>query len=56
MHVPYCGLAIMEEMSGIHTGVEDPWGPHMAKWGQQALKPHQAQAIDNAAKLVADIV
>jgi acetoin utilization deacetylase AcuC-like enzyme len=55
MHAPYCGLAIVEEMSGIRTGVEDPWAPHMAKWGQQALQPHQAQAIDNAAKLVANI-
>ena len=42
MYVPYCGLAVMEELSGIRTAVEDPWAPHMAKWGQQALQPHQA--------------
>lgn len=55
MYVPYCGLAVMEEMTGIRTGVDDPWGPHMAKWGQQDLQPHQEQAIAAAAKLVANI-
>ena len=54
-YVPYCGLAVMEEMSGITTGVEDPWGPHMAKWGQQDLQPHQAQLIAKAAELLSGI-
>ena len=49
MYVPYCGLAVMEELTGIRTAVEDPWKPHMAKWGQQALQPHQQQAISAAA-------
>ena len=55
MYVPYCGLAVMEELTGIPTGVEDPWAPHMAKWGQQSLQPHQEQAIAAAAALVANI-
>jgi acetoin utilization deacetylase AcuC-like enzyme len=55
MYVPYCGLAVVEEMTGFRTGVEDPWAPHMKKWGQQALQPHQAQAIAEAAKLIANI-
>ena len=55
MYVPYCGLAVLEEMSGIRTHVEDPWGPHMAKWGQMGLQPHQEQAIAAAAKLVEHI-
>ena len=55
MHVPYCGLAVIEEMTGIRTGVEDPWAPHMTKWGQQSLQPHQELAIGEAAKLVANI-
>ncbi|MCB1379978.1 MAG: class II histone deacetylase [Alphaproteobacteria bacterium] len=55
MYVPYCGLAVLEEMTGIRTHVEDPWGPHMAKWGQQALQPHQLAAIDAAAALVGRI-
>jgi acetoin utilization deacetylase AcuC-like enzyme len=52
MYAPYCGLAVLEEMSGHRTGVEDPWGPHIAQWGQQALQPHQSAAIDAAAGLL----
>jgi hypothetical protein len=55
MYVPYCGLAVMEELSGIRTNVEDPWAPLMAQWGQMGLQPHQVQAIDAAAKLVDSI-
>ncbi|MFC3087323.1 class II histone deacetylase [Tabrizicola soli] len=52
MYAPYCGLAVLEEMSGHRTGVEDPWGPHIAHWGQQDLQPHQSAAIDAAAALL----
>jgi len=52
MYVPYCGLAVMEELSGIRTHVEDPWAPLMANWGQMDAQPHQLAAIDRAAKLV----
>jgi acetoin utilization deacetylase AcuC-like enzyme len=52
MYAPYCGLAVLEELSGHRTPVNDPWGPHIAAWGQQALQPHQATAIDAAAVLL----
>jgi acetoin utilization deacetylase AcuC-like enzyme len=52
MYVPYCGLAVMEELTGIRTDIEDPWKPHMATWGQQALQPHQQEAISAAARLI----
>ncbi len=52
MYAPYCGLAVLEEMSGHRTAVNDPWGPLMAAWGQQALQPHQAAAIDAAVTLL----
>jgi hypothetical protein len=55
MYVPYCGLAVLEEMSGIKTPVEDPWAPLMAGWGGQDLQPHQAALIDQAARLVEGI-
>jgi acetoin utilization deacetylase AcuC-like enzyme len=55
MYVPYCGLAVIEEMADVRTLVEDPWAPLMAKWGQQALQPHQAALIDQAAELVGRI-
>jgi acetoin utilization deacetylase AcuC-like enzyme len=55
MYVPYCGLAVIEELSGVRTKVEDPWGQPMSQWGQMALQPHQAQAIAAAAELVGNI-
>jgi acetoin utilization deacetylase AcuC-like enzyme len=55
MYVPYCGLAVLEEMSGTKTHVNDPWAPLMANWGGQALQPHQQAVIAAAAQLVKDI-
>jgi acetoin utilization deacetylase AcuC-like enzyme len=52
---PYCGLAVMEELSGIRTQVADPFLPIMQAWGHQDLQPHQAQAIDRASALLARI-
>lgn len=52
MYVPYCGLAVLEELSGWRTGIEDPWAADASCWGQQGLQPHQRAAIDAAAKLL----
>lgn len=54
-YAPYCGLAVLEEMSGIRTHVKDPWAPLMAEWGQQGLQPHQTAAIDAAVGLLDSI-
>jgi acetoin utilization deacetylase AcuC-like enzyme len=51
-YVPYCGLAVLEEMSGVKTAIADPWAPLMADWGQQDLRPHQATAIARAERLL----
>ncbi len=51
-HVPYCGLAVMETLSGIRTDVRDPWMAQMRAWGQQALQPHQEAAIARSAALL----
>lgn len=55
MYAPYCGLAVLEELSGHRTHVQDPWAPHIAAWGQQDLQPHQAAAIERAAAMLGDI-
>lgn len=55
MYVPYCGLAVVEEMVGVRTHIEDPWAGPMAKWGQQDLQPHQQMAISAAAKFLENI-
>jgi acetoin utilization deacetylase AcuC-like enzyme len=49
---PYCGLAVMEELSGRRTGVADPFLDMVKGWGEQNLQPHQALAVDAAAALV----
>jgi acetoin utilization deacetylase AcuC-like enzyme len=54
-YVPYCGLAVVEELSGFKTSIDDIWAPLLANWGQQGLQPHQAAAIDKAERLVGNI-
>ena len=54
-HVPYCGLAVLEELSGCRSHIDDPWLPLMSNWGQTELQPHQVMAIDRGAALVGRI-
>lgn len=49
---PYCGLAVMEELSGIKTAIGAPFLPIMLNWGWQELQPHQRVAIKKAAALL----
>lgn len=51
-YVPFCGLAVLETMSGIRTAVVDPLTEHMDKWGWQAMQPHQDGVIRQAEELV----
>lgn len=46
-YVPLCGIAVIEEMSEITSGVRDPYGG-TAKVPNQLLMPHQRAAIDQA--------
>ncbi|WP_199286776.1 class II histone deacetylase [Nocardioides houyundeii] len=46
--VPFCGLAILEELSGARTGVLDPFLAAIQGYGQELL-PHQEAAVDRAA-------
>jgi len=52
-YVPYCGLAILEEMAGVRTGLEDPLLDLLAAFGGQELQPHQDAVIQKAAQLAA---
>ncbi len=52
---PFFGLAICEELSGIRTGVSDPFEPLFAGLGQQELQPHQDAAVKLAEGLLAGI-
>ena len=48
-YVPFCGLAVLEALSGVTTGVRDPYLAAFAAVEGQELQPHQAAAIDRAA-------
>ncbi len=50
--VPFFGVAVMEELSGIATGIVDPFDRIHATMGQQELQPHQAAVIDQAEALL----
>ena len=44
-YVPFCGLAVIEQMAGRRTAVEDPFLEELAGIGGQELQPHQDEAI-----------
>jgi acetoin utilization deacetylase AcuC-like enzyme len=51
-YAPFCGLAVLEELSGISTGVADPFLPIFEGYGYQELQPHQEAVIAAAAALL----
>jgi acetoin utilization deacetylase AcuC-like enzyme len=51
-YAPYCGLAVLEELSGIRTPVEDPFLPIFEGYGYQELQPQQEQVIAGVAALL----
>jgi len=54
-YVPFCGLAVFEEMRGTRTGVVDPYLAVFQNMGGQPLQPHQKAVIDQAAGLVSKV-
>ena len=46
-YVPLCGIAVIEELSGVTSGVRDPYAG-TATVANQALAPHQQEHIDRA--------
>ena len=40
-YAPFCALAVLEELSGVRTEVEDPFLPIFAGYGYQELQPHR---------------
>ena len=53
-HVPFCGLAVIETLSGLSAGIEDPFA-YLSHVPGQAIEPHQQAAVDAAAALVAGV-
>lgn len=50
-YVPFCGHAVIEEMSGAAEPIEDPFCEGVEGQGGQDLQPHQEPAINAAAEL-----
>ena len=53
VHVPFCGLAVLEALSGHETGVPDPFGQSFDASPAHVLQPWQDAVIAQAA-LIAD--
>jgi acetoin utilization deacetylase AcuC-like enzyme len=50
--VPFCGLAIVEALSGVRTGVADPFVDLIEGQAGAEVPAHQRDAIDRAAAVV----
>ncbi len=53
--IPFLGLAVIEAMSGIESGVVDPHRGFFTAAPGQDLQPHQSAVIDAAARFVGEI-
>jgi len=54
-YVPFCGLAIVEELAGLRTEVSDPYLELVQSRAYQELQPHQEAAIERARALLSRI-
>jgi hypothetical protein len=48
--VPFCVLAVLEELSGSPTGVEDPYFLRDRELAYDDLQDHQRRAIEAATR------
>ncbi|CAG7605381.1 class II histone deacetylase [Leucobacter soli] len=51
VHVPFCGLAVLEALSGVETGVEDPVNISVGDSPTRALTAWQTETIERSAQL-----
>ena len=54
VYAPFCGLAVLEELSG-HQVLQDPYLPLVSGFGGQELQPHQRAAIDRVVPFAAEV-
>ncbi|KAF6262071.1 hypothetical protein COO60DRAFT_1268392 [Scenedesmus sp. NREL 46B-D3] len=47
-YVPFCGLAVIEQLAGLRTKVQDPYWDDVANFAYQELQPHQDACIQAA--------
>ncbi|SDQ24074.1 class II histone deacetylase [Leucobacter chromiiresistens] len=51
VHVPFCGVAVLEALSGVRTGVEDPFALSIGDSPTRELTDWQTDVIDRSAEL-----
>lgn len=51
MHVPFCGLAVLEALTGVETGVEDPVNISVGESPTRAMTVWQHDVIEQSAAL-----
>jgi acetoin utilization deacetylase AcuC-like enzyme len=54
--VPFFGLAVIEQLSALRSGVVDPFLAIAEPWPYQALQPHQDAVLKEAERLIEKIV
>jgi acetoin utilization deacetylase AcuC-like enzyme len=50
VYVPYCGVAVLEALSGSSSGINDPFIADVGSPEWQVLQPHQEKAVSRAAE------
>lgn len=55
VYVPFCGLAVLEALSGVSTGIVDPYEAVWRRWPGQELQPHQRSVVDEVSQLLGDV-
>lgn len=51
-YVPFCGMAVLEELVGESSGVDDPYMAFFSAYPQRSLEPWQQEMVSAAARLV----
>lgn len=51
-YVPLCGHAVIQTLAGSAIQADDPMNDEIARWGQQALQPHQEALLARLDSLV----
>ena len=53
VYVPFCGVAVLEAMSAVDSGVKDPFAGDVGPERWLELQPHQKAAVDAAERNLA---
>lgn len=51
-YVPFCGLAVLEQLSGVKSGIEDPYLAFADGMAKQDLQPAQDELICEVEKVL----